>query len=326
MKPRIGLVGAGMMGAAHLRSWRAVGVEPVGVVAENGDLANAFAQAHGVRAFASFEALLDVCSAVDLCVPTDLHAPLTLHAAERGLDVVCEKPLARTIADGRAMIDACRRHGVLLLVAQVLRFFPPYRRAHELIASGALGPLTRLELRRASSVPPGSWYRDTRRSGGLALDLLVHDVDYACSLLGRPSEVRREVGPHHATTRPHDAGAGPHDADGAETVRLHLRWPDGASAVIDGSWDLPGATTGFRIEGDAGALWSEGGRLYLERRTPAGDDRACNDRATEIEVDATGPYELQARHLLRALEREAPFEVDAEEALLAVEVCTHDEP
>ncbi len=314
MTPRIGLVGAGMMGAAHLRSWRAVGIEPVGVVAENGDLADAFAHANGLRPFASFEALLDVCSAVDLCVPTDLHAPLTLRAAERGVDVVCEKPLARTVADGRAMIDACHQHGVLLLVAQVLRFFPPYRRAHEVIADGALGTLTRLELRRASSVPHGSWYRDTRRSGGLALDLLVHDVDYACSLLGPPSDVQREPGPVDAA------------ADGAETVRLRLRWPDGASAVIDGSWDLPGATTGFRIEGDAGALWSEGGTLHLERRTPAGDDCARNDRATEIEVDATGPYELQARHLRRALEREAPFEVDAEEALLAVEVCTRDEP
>ena len=303
MTPRLGLVGTGTMGLKHLGAWRAAGVEPAGVAASRPESAQAFAAEHGLTPFASVDALLAACDAVDLCVPTDLHAPLALRAAERGRDVVCEKPLALNAEQGRGMIDACSRHGVLLLVAQVLRFFPTYRRAAELVRSGALGSLTHVALQRASAVPVGSWYRDVARSGGMALDLLVHDADYACLLLGAPSDVGREVLPV------------PSAAPEAERLRLHLRWPSGASGVLEGSWSLPEAVTRFRLEGTGGVLVGQGERLtFTSSEQPA--------TPQDVAVEPWPPYERQAQHLAAALRREEPFEVRPEEALLALEVCT----
>lgn len=306
MTPRVGLVGAGSMGLAHLRAWRAAHVEPVGVAASRPEAAGAFAAAHGLVAFDGVDALLRACDAVDLCVPTDLHAALVLRAAEHGRDVVCEKPLARTVEQGRGMIAACGQRGVLLLVAQVLRFFPTYRRAFELVRAGAIGTLSRVELQRASAVPPHSWYRDVARSGGLTLDLLVHDADFACWLLGAPHEVRREP------------LAVPAEQPHGERARLHLRWPSGATGVIDGAWNLPDATTAFRLEGSRGVVHGSGAHL-----TFTAHDRP--DAPVVIEVERQAPFELQARQLAAALRREATFAVTAEEALLAVDVCTRGE-
>ncbi len=306
MTLRLGLVGTGTMGLEHLAAWRAAGVEPVGVAASRPESAGAFAAEHGLTPFASVDALLAACDAVDLCVPTDLHAPLALRAAERGRDVVCEKPLALNTEQGRGMIAACRQHGVLLLVAQVLRFFPTYRRAFELVRAGELGALTRVELQRASAVPPHSWYRDATRSGGLALDLLVHDADFACWLLGAPDEVRREP------------LVLPGEQPDGERARLHMRWPSGATGLIDGAWNLPDATTAFRLEGARGVLHGKGARL-----TFATHDRP--DAPAAVEVERQAPFELQARHLAAALRREATFAVTPEQALLAVDVCTRSE-
>ena len=303
MSPRVGLVGAGTMAIAHLRAWRAVGVEPVGVCASRPASARAFAQEHGLRGFDGVAELLEASEALDLCVPTDLHLPLALEAARAGRDVVCEKPLALGVEQGQEMIDACEAHGVLLLVAQVLRFFPAYRRARELASAGEVGELTRLELQRASSVPMMSWYRDPERSGGLALDLLVHDADYACWLLGPPSAVSREtLLPASAQTL-------------SERVRLRLRWRSGAEALLDGSWDLPGAVTRFRLEGTLGVLEGRDGSLTLARS-------GRPDEAEPVPVEAGSAFELQARALASALRREAPFEVRPEEALCAVAVCS----
>lgn len=306
MTSRLGLVGTGTMGRTHLRAWRDAHVEPVGVVASRPESTRAFAAEHGLTPFANLDALLEACDAVDLCVPTNLHEPLALRAAERGCDVVCEKPLALNAEQGRGMLDACSRHGVLLLVAQVLRFFPTYRRAAELVRSGVLGSLTHVMLQRASAVPAGSWYRDVARSGGMALDLLVHDADYACMLLGAPSDVRHEVLPV------------PRGVPDVQRLRLHLRWPSGVSGVLEGSWNLPQAVSRFRLEGTRGVLVGQGERLtFASSEQPASPE--------DVTVDVWPPYERQAHHLAAALRRDEPFEVRPEEALLALEVCTSED-
>jgi predicted dehydrogenase len=302
VSPRVGLVGAGTMALAHLRAWRAAGVEPVAVCASRPASAAAFAGQHGLPDL-GFDELLAACDALDLCVPTDQHPPLTLAAARAGRDVVCEKPLALDVEQGRAMIDACEAHGVLLLVAQVLRFFPAYRRARELVAAGELGSLTRLALQRASSVPIEGWYRDPARSGGLALDLLVHDVDFVCWLLGEPSAAAAET------------PIAPNADSPAEHVRLRLGWPTGAEAVLDGSWDLHGAVTRFRLEGTLATLEGQGASLTRIRRDRPGEPEP-------VPLEAGSAFEAQARALASALRRETVFEVRPEEALRAVAVCT----
>ncbi len=104
---RVGIVGAGSMGRAHAAGWRAAGAQIEGVVSKTGVSARALAEAHGACAFADLDALLAEVDVVDLCVPSDLHHPMTLRAAAAGKHVVCEKPIALSVADAHEMIAAC---------------------------------------------------------------------------------------------------------------------------------------------------------------------------------------------------------------------------
>jgi myo-inositol 2-dehydrogenase/D-chiro-inositol 1-dehydrogenase len=184
---RVGIVGAGSMGAAHGAGWSATDAELVGFLSAGHESAVRLAERHRARAYRSLDDLLGDVDVIDLCVPTDLHHPLTLQAAAAGVHVVCEKPIALDAADGREMIEACERAGVRLFVAMVVRFFPQYRAAAELVRAGTVGDLGVLRLKRVSYPPragEGSWFADPRRSGGMLVDLMIHDFDYARMLAG----------------------------------------------------------------------------------------------------------------------------------------------
>src|SRR5204862_6098197 len=110
------------------------------------------------------------------------HYEMVMAAAGAGKQVVCEKPLARTLEQGQAMVAACRRAGVRLLVAHVVRFFPEYALARSLVVEGRIGRPGVLRLARGSyrpKKPRGNWFLDVEKSGGLLLDLMIHDFDYA---------------------------------------------------------------------------------------------------------------------------------------------------
>jgi predicted dehydrogenase len=88
--------------------------------------------------------------AVDICVPPQIHAPIALEAIENGCDVIMEKPMALKTADCDAMIDASKKHGVLVCTIHNQVFHPPFLKAKELVASGAIGEFTGMRLLLAS--------------------------------------------------------------------------------------------------------------------------------------------------------------------------------
>ena len=147
----------------------------------------------GLRKYRDWrEAVADPeAEAVDICLPTDLHAPAAIAALRAGKHVLVEKPMALDGAEADAMLEAARRTGRILMVAQVLRFFPAYR---VLADAGEIGParpgahgdvpaaLGRARLERLAA-------RTKRVSGGGVFDLLVHDVDMCLHLFGPPEAV-----------------------------------------------------------------------------------------------------------------------------------------
>jgi predicted dehydrogenase len=131
--------------------------------------------------------LLGACDVVDVCAPTHLHREVVEATAAAGRPVICEKPLARTVEDGEAMIAACRAAGVPLFVAHVVRYINEYVAAKEAVEAGRVGRLAVVRLRRESSrpnKPADHWFFDPGKSGGMMMDLLVHDYDYARYLAG----------------------------------------------------------------------------------------------------------------------------------------------
>ncbi|MEX2541217.1 MAG: Gfo/Idh/MocA family oxidoreductase [Trueperaceae bacterium] len=310
---RVGIVGAGSMGEAHAAGWRATDARLVGFVSQGHASAERLAERHGARAYRTLDELLSDVDVVDLCVPSDLHHPMTLEAAAAGVHVVCEKPIALGLVQGREMIEACQRAGVRLFVAMVVRFFPQYRSAAQLIADGAIGDLGVLRLKRVSYPPRAgeqSWFDDAQRSGGMIVDLMIHDFDYAASLAGE-------------VTRVHTRTAVRPEGELADYALVTLRFASGAMALLEGGWVYPPGLfrVGFDLAGTEGVIeWdsdsSEPVRRFLS-------DSNANAAAVGLPLGGLeeDPYTGQIRHVHQALESGDPFAVTPEEALAALRVA-----
>jgi predicted dehydrogenase len=129
---------------------------------------------------------------VDVCLPTFLHAEHSTRALQAGKHVLCEKPMALTHEECRRVLRAAEGSPGKLMVAHCVRFFPAYEYLKELVGSNRFGRLLQLSLWRGGTPPEWSWdgwLRDHTRSGGMILDLHIHDADFAHYLLGRPRAV-----------------------------------------------------------------------------------------------------------------------------------------
>ncbi|MBM3458101.1 MAG: Gfo/Idh/MocA family oxidoreductase, partial [Armatimonadetes bacterium] len=129
---------------------------------------------------------------LDLCLPSHLHREISIRAMEAGKHVLVEKPIALTVADAEAMIAAAEPTGRLLMVAQVLRFWPEFAAIREIMESGEYGALRGAHFKRVITRPTWSgddWFADPTKTGGAVVDLHIHDTDFILYLLGRPAAV-----------------------------------------------------------------------------------------------------------------------------------------
>lgn len=306
---RIGLVGTGTMGEVHAAAWQSVGAELVGCFSSNSVQAEDFAKRFQTHAFASYPELLNSVDIVDICTPTTLHKPMVLAAAEAGKHVICEKPIALTIEDAQAMIDACR--GVRFFVAMVLRFFPQYRAAKESVVAGRIGKPAVLRLKRVSYVPqksPDAWYFNEAISGGMVIDLMIHDFDYVRWLVG---EVERVYALRSS------AAGGPQ-----QYVQAILRMHSGAIALIEGGWANPPGVfrTSLDLSGTDGLIeWSSDEPSPLLTLVPPkpGETASVGLPMSGLTDD---PFAAELRHAYHCIQSGAPFEVTAEDALEALRI------
>ena len=243
---RVGIVGVGAMGSTHAAAWSQTGARLVGFADTRQEQASALASQYEARTYSSLDALMQDVDIVDVCTPTHLHHDMVLQAAAAGKHVICEKPLGRSIAQGQEMIRACRAAGVALLVGQVVRFFPEYAAAKRQVDAGNLGDVAVIRLKRNVFRPrkaEDNWFLDHEKSGGMILDLMIHDFDYARWVAGEVVSVfAKQLG------------------DPARSIGDHclaiLTHANGAISHVEGSWAYPPPTfrTSFEIAGSAGLL------------------------------------------------------------------------
>ena len=150
------------------------------------------AHTYRTRVYPDYAALLNDVDVIDICTPTHLHHEMVLQAAAAGKHIICEKPLARTVTQAQEMIRVCRNAGVRLFVAHVVRFFPEYALAKAQVQAGKVGKPAVVRLSRGSyrpKKPSGNWFLDIEKSGGMMLDLMIHDFDYARWISGEVESV-----------------------------------------------------------------------------------------------------------------------------------------
>lgn len=205
------------------------GAEVVAVADDDDRRARTFATDHGAAALPAGEALARADGAVVCAANTD-HERWVRRAADAGVDVLCEKPLAPTAVEAEEMVDACADAGVALGVAMPMRFSEPVRRARAALHEGAIGDLQAVVgTNLLQKMAVDTWFVDPERSGGGAvMDHSVHVVDLARWLTGAEvREVYAETG----------RAFGDYPVEDVDVLSMELE--DGTVVTHDGSWRQP---------------------------------------------------------------------------------------
>jgi len=241
---RIAVLGLGFMGATHVEALSRIdGAELTAVYSADekkltGDLSsvrgnlgvrNGHADFSDVEKYRDVEAALadPAVEAVDICLPTYLHDVVTVEALRAGKHVLVEKPIAIDGYGADRMIAAARRYKRVLMAAHVLRFSPEYAVLRKAVRQGQFGGLRFALFRRRCATPDaGEWFKDPAKSGGGVFDLLIHDVDMALHLFGKPKAV--------------SACGAVDQRRGLDCMDAQLFYEGGAVVVVSGGWHYPG--------------------------------------------------------------------------------------
>lgn len=312
---KIGIIGAGFMGSTHAAGWAATDAEIVGFVAKPGEIAaQELADQYNGRVISDLETLLPQVDVIDICTPTHLHYDIALKAAEAGKHIFCEKPLTRTLEESQVLIAACKKAGVKLSVGHVVRFFPEFKQAKAIVDSNQIGKLAVVRLSRETFCPKkaeDNWFVDFEKSGGVILDLMVHDFDYARWLAG---DVETVYAKNILSANPDT------NIDHALVILTHK---NGTISHIEGSWAYPPPMfrTRFEISGSEGMIDHDSQAatpidIFMHKQ----DDGQTPDIPTPTSPISEDPWTTQIKAFYKALVEDAPLPVPAEEGLAALQI------
>lgn len=265
-QPRVGLIGAGGIGKTHARAWRENGVTPAAVADVSAEAAHRLADEIGATAWDDPAAMLAAgeLEIVSICTPPATHPQLVESAIAAGLAVLCEKPLADSLAGAKRIAAAARSSDALVSVGFCHRFQPHIEVMRQMIADGAIGTPMSFRNRFAghNANVERTWFANPALSGGGALiDSSIHSIDLFRHLIGEPVQVAAV-----ASTR--DTELGPALAV-EDTGAMVLRAADGTIGVIEASWRTPVGEWTVTIHGTGGTLEADYGEMTL-RHCPAG--------------------------------------------------------
>ncbi|HZZ37837.1 MAG TPA: Gfo/Idh/MocA family oxidoreductase [Acidobacteriaceae bacterium] len=184
--------------------------------------------------------------AVYIALPNSMHAEYTIRAAKAGKHVLCEKPMATSLSECRAMIEACQKHNVKLMIAYRCQYNTLHLKAVDLIRSGALGKVQIIEAAFGFDIKPGEWRLNPRLSGGgPMLDVGIYCLNASRYLTGEePTDIK--------------ANSSVIDRDGRfneveENDGWTLKFPSGILASCNTTYGANGANF-FRVQGSKGTL------------------------------------------------------------------------
>ena len=306
---KVGVVGAGFMGSVHLAAYAGMpGVEVVGVADANGEAAVSGAAAAGATPYPSYEALVSAedVDVIDACVPTALHGDLALRVAADGKHLFLEKPIARTLEEADEILSAFEASEGRLFVGHVVRFFPEYARIKAMVEAGDVGTVGVARTSRRSPFLRGwnDWYADWRQSGGVLVDLVIHDFDFLRWCFGEVERV-------------YARGVMGREYNRLDYALTTLRFAGGPIAHVEGHWGFP-APFEYAIEvagskGFVTANSTEAAPLKLLQ------DAGSVGEAPDVAV-GTNPYRAELEHFVRCVKTGEEPVVDGKDAREALRV------
>lgn len=309
---RLCIIGAGTMGSVHANNAAKLpGITPAGVCDLDLERAERAAVVCGTTAYTDIDELLskERPEVAFICLPTYLHKEYVLKLAAQGVHIICEKPIALSTEDAEEMQQSCERHGVRLFIGHVVRFFPSYVDALKRVRSGAIGAPGMMHLKRYGSYPKGydGWFSDINKSGGVVMDLMIHDIDYACSVLGKPESVFASI----------------NRTEEREYAQVTLKFSKGRIASLTAFWGYPGEfNTQFEISGTQGLIRSNSNEAQsVDIKVKA----KKNSGEVLVQVPTSpanhDPYYYEMKHFIECIQSGEQAVVTEEDARLAVAVA-----
>ena len=310
MKPRIAVLGCGYWGSNHIRTLKALGA------------LHAVSDANGARAegFASEQSCLaispdDLFSREDvdgivMALPPQYHAELAIRAVEAGKDVLVEKPIALTVADGERAVAAANANKRVFMVGHVLRFHPAFERLKELIDAGELGEVKYIHSHRLGL---GKFHTEN----DALWDLAPHDLSMILAITGsEPIEVRGE-----------GAALLDHLSDFAH---LHMRFPNGMRSHLFTSRLNPYRERRLTVVGtksmavfDDVEPWEK--KLAVYRHAvwqDSGQWAFTNNEPSYVEVEQGMPLTRELEHFLSCMKTRSAPRTSGEEAVAVLRILT----
>jgi predicted dehydrogenase len=305
---KLGIIGTGGMANSHAKSFTAMkGVSVVACCDIDAARARAFAKTYSIaRSYTDYREMLDTekLDAVTNVTVDAMHAPISLAAIGKGLAVMCEKPLATTLADARRMRDAARKRGIVTQVNFSYRNSSGAQAAAELIRSGGIGRIMHVEASYLQSwlvqaawgdwrtQPALTWRLSTRHgSGGVLGDIGCHIYDLAAMLAG-------DIAAISCSLETYDKGIkgnriGPYVLDANDSFVSTVKLDGGAVGCVHATRWGTGHMNSLRarVYGDEGAVEVDLDRSYDQYRVTRGNairkaqwkDVSCRKTPTQYE-------------------------------------------
>lgn len=255
-KTKVAILGAGFISDIHLESYHRFvpGAEVVAVYARDDQRAKNFATKHKISQwYTDMDRIIreSGCEVVDICLPNFMHAEATLKAAAAGKHIIIEKPLAVTLEEADAMIEACKKAKVKLMYAEELCFAPKYERVRHMIKEGAIGEVYMLKQSEKHSGPHSDWFYDINLAGGgVLMDMGCHGIAWFRWMLNnaRAKSVYATMATvlHKGRTKAEDNSV------------VIIEFENGVTGVVENSWAKHGGMD------DRSEVYGTGGVVYAD--------------------------------------------------------------
>jgi predicted dehydrogenase len=318
----VAVLGHGFMGGMHLEGWKLMeDCEIKGIWSKNYSHARAAAKKLKVGSYEKLQEVLDDdgVDIVDICTPSFTHADYSVSVMKAGKHVLVEKPMALSLKEADGMIDSSKDNRVKLMVAHVLRFFPEYAKTKAIIDQGMIGEPVIARAYRAGAIPDwNSWFQDFEKSGGVAIDLAIHDIDFLMWCFDAPvirvyAKVERLV---HKKITAHDFAL------------INMRFEGGGIALVEASEAVPKQfpfTMKLNIDGTKGTV-------QLDNQTPVPVKLILNDRIQGFSPESlpwkpsvhpfpVDPFYREIRHFVNCLRENTKPLTDGESSRKSLEVA-----
>ena len=320
---RVGLAGCGFMGDMHAACYRALaelGVQVTAVADVRPEFAKKLADACGAEIYNTAADMIEKADVdvIDICLPTHLHAQHAVQAMKKGRDVFLEKPVCIRDDEMELLLNTERETGRKVQVGQVIRLWDEYVWLKDVTARGEFGKFLSGAFQRLSAKPTWAsegWLHKVELSGGVAVDMHVHDVDFVRYLLGEPDSVQALAS---------------RDADGViQEISALYGYGKDVAVSVEAGWDYPATfpfTATYRVRFEKATVVFAGGAITVypyggEPYQPVIEPQYHGDNAVGGNISSLGGYYNELKYFLEGVKGEHPLAVATlEEAVKSVQL------